>query len=79
MKAKNDRYRRTIGYVSYDQSKDLGEEFLKVGLVWVWRFSNNEIYKRLQAQAKEKGKGLWSDEKAIDPHQWRKGRKEKKK
>lgn len=77
-KTNNDRYGRTVGCVYYNQNKDLAEELLKAGLAWVWRFSKNERYKQLETQAKESGKGLWSDKDAMDPYQWRKSGKRKK-
>lgn len=69
-----DRYGRTLGTVY------LGEENVNLWMVkegWAWRYdrySKSDILKRAQEEAKKERKGLWSDERAVEPWEWRKAK-----
>ncbi|WP_238785525.1 thermonuclease family protein [Blattabacterium cuenoti] len=69
---KIDKYNRIVGLVIYDKNKDLGKDILEYGLAWVWKFSKNVPYKRIESQARKKKIGLWKKNHPIDPYDWRK-------
>ncbi len=69
---KRDKYNRIIGLVIYDKNKDLGRDILESGFAWVWKFSKNVPYKRIESQARKKKIGLWKKNHPIDPYNWRK-------
>ena len=72
--AGKDRYGRTLGTVY------LGEENVNLWMVkegWAWRYdrySKSDILKRAQEEAKKERKGLWRDERAVEPGEWRKAK-----
>ena len=46
---------------------------LKQGLAWHYKeYDRNSLYARLEEEAKQDGRGLWSDERAVAPWVWRK-------
>ena len=66
------QYGRWIATVYLD-GKDIGEEMLKQGLAWHYKeYDCNPTYSALEAEAKQDGRGLWSDERAVAPWVWRK-------
>lgn len=71
---KRDKYNRIVGLVIYDKNKDLGKDILESGLAWVWKFSKNVLYKKVESQARKKKIGLWKKNHPIDPYNWRKKR-----
>ena len=71
-----DHYGRSIGYVTYDNDKDLGQELLKVGLAWHYAYySDDEYLASLQREARKHKRGLWVEPDPINPYQWRKGKR----
>ncbi|AWU43592.1 thermonuclease [Blattabacterium sp. (Cryptocercus kyebangensis)] len=72
---KRDRYNRFVGLVLYENNKDLGKEILKSGLAWVWKFSKNIQYKKIENIAKKNKMGLWREKNPINPYYWRKSKK----
>jgi endonuclease YncB( thermonuclease family) len=45
---------------------------LKEGLAWHYKeHDSNPRYARLEAEAKQAGLGLWSDDRAVPPWEWR--------
>ena len=68
-----DRYGRTVGIVIVD-GQNINYELVRQGMAWVYRkYTDDEILFGLEAQAKIKKLGLWSDEKPITPWNWRRG------
>ena len=67
-----DTYGRWIATV-YLNGADISEEMLKEGLAWHYKdHDSNPRYAQLEAEAKQAGLGLWSDERAVPPWEWRK-------
>lgn len=70
-----DKYDRIIGYVLYE-GKNLSHELLKVGLAWHYKYySNDQKMAKLEKIAINKKLGLWSEPNPINPHKWRKGKR----
>lgn len=68
-----DRYGRTIAKVYYDDDKYLSREIIKAGFGWwYYYFSKDKSLGDLQQQAKENKRGLWQDENAVAPWEYRK-------
>ncbi len=69
-----DRYGRIVGRV-YVDGIDVNRELVAQGFAWVYRkYSNDAELLELEAQAMEKGLGLWADPDPIPPWEWRRGR-----
>lgn len=67
-----DRYGRTVAKVFYN-GKYLSEEIIKNGYGWHYkRYSNSKKLAALEELAHENKKGLWMDNRAIAPWDWRK-------
>ena len=67
-----DSYGRWIATV-YLNGADISEEMLKEGLAWHYKeHDSNPRYAQLEAEAKQAGLGLWSDDRAVPPWEWRK-------
>ena len=67
-----DSYGRWIATV-YLNGADISEEMLKEGLAWHYKeHDSNPHYARLEMVAKQVGLGLWSDDRAVPPWEWRK-------
>ena len=58
---------------AYHDGADIGAEMLKEGLAWHYKeHDSNPLYARLEMEAKQAGRGLWSDDRAVPPWKWRK-------
>ena len=69
---KIDKYGRILGTVIVDK-KVLNEELLRAGFAWHYvKYSNNEFYAVLEAEARKNGYGLWADPNPIPPWEFRK-------
>jgi len=69
-----DRYGRTLAGVILPDGKSLNQELVREGYAWwYWKYSDDEELKRLQAQAREAKRGLWSDPQVIPPWTFRQG------
>ena len=67
-----DRYGRTVAKVFY-KGKYLSEEIIKNGFGWHYKkYSNSKKLAALEELAHENKKGLWMDNRAIAPWDWRK-------
>ena len=67
-----DQYGRWIA-TAYADGMDVGAEMLKEGLAWHYeQYDNSVVYAQLEAEAKRAGRGLWCDERAVPPWEWRK-------
>ena len=70
-----DRYGRIVGRV-YVDGVDVNRELVARGYAWVYRkYSDDAELLRLEAEAKQKGLGLWADPNPIPPWEWRRGRR----
>ncbi len=70
------RYGRIVGRV-YVGETDVNRELVAQGYAWVYRkYSNDAELLRLEADARQKGLGLWADPNPIAPWEWRRGRRE---
>ena len=66
-----DTYGRWIA-TAYHDGSDIGAEMLKEGLAWHYKeHDSNPLYARLEMEAKQAGRGLWSDDRAVPPWEWR--------
>ena len=71
-----DRYGRIVGRV-YVDDVDVNRELMAQGFAWVYRrYSDDAELVELEAQAKEKGLGLWAEPNPILPWEWQRGRRE---
>lgn len=67
-----DRYGRYVAHIIYDKDKNLAEELLKNGCAWHFkRYSDNERLSELEKEARSKKLGLFANEKAIPPWEFR--------
>ena len=67
-----DSYGRWIAS-AYLDGADIAEELLKEGLAWHYKeYDSNPRYAQLEAEAKLDGRGLWCDDRAVPPWEWRK-------
>lgn len=67
-----DMYGRWIA-TAYQDGADIGAEMLKEGLAWHYKeVDGNPRYAQLEAEARQAGLGLWSDDRAVAPWVWRK-------
>ena len=67
-----DRYGRSVAKVFYS-GKYLSEEIIKNGFGWHYKkYSNSKKLAVLEELAQENRKGLWVDNRAIAPWNWRK-------
>ena len=72
----HDRYGRTVGEVFLPDGKSLNRELVRNGYAWWYRrYSKDESLGELEAQARTARRGLWSDQNAIAPWDWRKNRR----
>ena len=70
-----DRYGRTIAWI-YVNGVSLNKELLKAGLAWHYkRYSKDRDLAILEAEARAKKIGLWSDPNPIPPWEWRRIRR----
>ena len=67
-----DRYDRTIAKVYLMNGNYLSAEIIRAGFGWWYeRYSDDLSLEKLHNDAKYKKLGLWVDNKAISPYQWR--------
>ncbi|MCA6069381.1 thermonuclease family protein [Chryseobacterium sp. RG1] len=74
-----DRYKRTVAKIFYDDDKYLSAEIIKSGWGW-WYFkaSKSVELKDYELKAKNSKTGLWKDNNAISPWEFRKNKRKKK-
>lgn len=74
-----DRYNRTLGIVEINGDTSLNEELLKAGLAWVYdkycKIPICQKWKEIERKAIKNKIGLWQDENALPPWNWRKIKK----
>ena len=68
-----DRYGRLVGQVRVD-GLDVNAQLVREGYVWVYRkYSDDPQLLRLESQARDEGRGIWSLDEHIPPWEWRRG------
>lgn len=68
----SDNYGRLIAKIYYNNGKYLSEELIKCGLAWHYKkYSSSEKLTVLELQAREGKIGIWSEENAIPPSEFR--------
>lgn len=73
-----DRYGRSVGTV-WAGKLDVNLEQVRRGLAWVYvKYAHDQNYYAIQADAKAKGVGVWSDTAAMPPWEWRKAQRKGK-
>lgn len=72
---KLDRYKRILGTV-YFKDKDINKQQIIDGYAWVYKkYSKNNEYINQERISKNHKRGLWKDEKPIEPWEFRKMKK----
>lgn len=69
-----DVYGRMLGTL-YLNNQDLNAVMVAEGMAWAYRYQGRLTvpqYGSLEQNARNAGKGLWSDPHAVEPRQWRK-------
>ena len=72
-----DAYGRMLGTI-YLKSQDINAIMVAEGMAWAYRYQGRLTvpeYETLEQNARNAGKGLWSDPNSIEPRQWRKANK----
>jgi endonuclease YncB( thermonuclease family) len=76
---KTDKYGRTVGIVRLASGVTLEEELLTGGLAWVYEAYCDRpdciAWKHLEKTARAEKRGLWVEDAAVPPWEWRKSRK----
>ena len=73
---KRDQYGRILGEVFVGET-NVNLQMVKDGLAWHYKhFDNTPEYAQAELDAREKRLGLWSDANPVEPHQFRKARKQ---
>ena len=69
-----DRYGRTVGEVVLPDGKVLNQELVRAGLAWWYRdyAAGDARLARLEQEARDAGRGVWSDAKPMPPWEYRK-------
>ncbi|MGP1484894.1 MAG: thermonuclease family protein [Campylobacter sp.] len=77
VKKGKDRYGRTLA-VLYSGNKDINAKMVSDGYAWAYTDFSKD-YKNLQTKAKNLKKGLWRDQNAVKPSDFRKSKRLSKK
>lgn len=69
-----DRFGRVVGEVLLEDGTNVNQRMVEAGLAWhyVQHAPSERILADLQEEARESGRGLWSDSKPVPPWEWRK-------
>lgn len=68
-----DWYGRVVGIVLINDTINLNERLLEAGLAWHYKsYDRNPEWAKLETIAKTAKRGLWEEEGAIAPWEWRK-------
>ena len=75
-----DKYGRTLGEVILPDDRSLNQEMVRSGHAWRYRrYSNDRELDRLESNARNSNRGLWQDDGAVPPWEYRKGKRAGKK
>lgn len=73
-----DRYGRTLADVILPDGRSLNQELVRSGYAWWYRkYSKDEGLGKLEVEAREQKRGLWSDAQPVAPWDWRAARRAK--
>ncbi len=73
-----DRYGRTLGEVILPDDRSLNQEMVRNGHAWRYRkYSNDRELDRLERSARQSNRGLWQDDDATPPWEYRKAKRAK--
>ena len=76
---KKDRYGRLLGVLVNSKGENINELLLANGLAWHYIYYNkNPLYSQLEKEARAKQLNIWSDKNPIEPHEFRKMKRNKK-
>ena len=68
-----DKYGRTLGEVILPDDRSLNREMVRKGHAWQYRkYSNDDTLERLEGDARRSRRGLWQDDDAVPPWEYRK-------
>jgi endonuclease YncB( thermonuclease family) len=68
----DDRYGRLIARIVVD-GRDVGQAMIAGGWAWHYvKYDDSEVYAAAERQARESRAGLWRNERAVPPWEWRK-------
>jgi len=68
-----DKYGRTLGEVILPGDRSLNQEMVRRGNAWRYRkYSDDETLARLESEARQSRRGLWKDDDAMAPWEYRK-------
>jgi endonuclease YncB( thermonuclease family) len=71
-----DRYGRTVGDAYLTDGTHVNAEIVRAGYAWQFRqYSSDPEIARLEQAARKNRRGLWEDEHAIPPWEFRKGKR----
>ena len=71
-----DRYGRTVGDAYLSDGTHVNAEIVRAGYAWQFRqYSTDPEISRLEQAARSKRLGLWEDQHAIPPWEFRKGKR----
>jgi micrococcal nuclease len=69
-----DSYQRTLGRV-YRGEMDVNVEQVRQGMAWVYRqYAEDTTLYSIEAEARERKRGLWRDPAPVPPWEWRRAR-----
>lgn len=75
-KTGQDRYGRSLGYIILPDGRNLNKEILRAGYAWHYKkYNQSKELSDLETKAKAAKKGLWSDQNAMAPWEFRKLKK----
>ena len=68
-----DRYGRVIAVIALPDGTILQELLLEAGLAWVYPqyCKNCKAWEAMEAEARSRRKGLWTEENPVEPWKWR--------
>jgi endonuclease YncB( thermonuclease family) len=70
---KFDQYKRLIAIIINGKNENVNKELVKAGLAWHFlKYSTDSSYDKLEAIARQRKIGLWSEENPTPPWKWRK-------
>lgn len=79
-KGKTDRWKRLIAVIELESGENLNKLLVSKGLAMHYKkYSKDKSYDKLEQIAKEKKIGIWSQKDVIEPWNYRKSKKKKKK
>ena len=73
-----DKYGRTLGEVVLPDDRSLNQEMVRSGHAWRYRkYSDDATLDHLERSARHSNRGLWQDEDAMPPWEYRKAKRAK--